>query len=420
MDRNSIKSMNRREFVEKLSALGISAGVLSTMTPDAFADLVDDPRKEVPRLIKRDITNKDSIISDGVPPEFEPDYEIISRREWKRIEGPKKLAQNLENMIRSRFDNTVGTVSVGTKSDPNDVGLMIDVRHKIRKSDRVEEHSGEVSTFDNIKQQIPTETGVRISSGKNEWQVDNIKVDFSEVKSDKDDHDICNVPPDNCEFNHNYDGIPGGVDGGDGGTGCGCTLGVPGYSEYHSKYVITMAAHCVDDQSGIYINQPNDGGVFGRTEKVLKRTSNPPGEGDVAVVQPMDGYDASVTMALADGDGGYEFGISGIITEVGIDHILSNDDQVMMQGRRTGRNFAELNRVWNDNGTLQIEYNIGTGGGDSGAPVVYPGDNNNCWVVASHHQHNCDVSDSTLRGQGTAIDSVKDDLYLKYSSENSL
>lgn len=40
--------MSRRRFIEALTALGVSTAALQGLTKETFADLVDDPQKEIP------------------------------------------------------------------------------------------------------------------------------------------------------------------------------------------------------------------------------------------------------------------------------------------------------------------------------------------------------------------------------------
>ena len=45
-----LRKMNRRNFLSKLSAMGISGAALQYMTKDALAEVIDNPKEEVPRL----------------------------------------------------------------------------------------------------------------------------------------------------------------------------------------------------------------------------------------------------------------------------------------------------------------------------------------------------------------------------------
>jgi hypothetical protein len=42
--------MGRRRFVKSLTALGVSATTIASLSQDALADVTSDPTEEVPRL----------------------------------------------------------------------------------------------------------------------------------------------------------------------------------------------------------------------------------------------------------------------------------------------------------------------------------------------------------------------------------
>jgi len=105
--------MNRRNFLSKLSAMGISGATLQYMTKDALAEVTDDPKDEVPRL--RYLRHKEEKTI-GEPPEREPVYEAIPRDRWERIEGANEAFSQIKGKIRTETKMSGVDVWVTTHS----------------------------------------------------------------------------------------------------------------------------------------------------------------------------------------------------------------------------------------------------------------------------------------------------------------
>jgi len=71
------------------------------MTQDTMADLIDDPKKEVPRVAAFVHTNHEQV-EQGAAPERVPIYYKIPRDVWARIEGAHNARQRIEKMFEGR------------------------------------------------------------------------------------------------------------------------------------------------------------------------------------------------------------------------------------------------------------------------------------------------------------------------------
>jgi hypothetical protein len=98
--------MSRRRFFKTLAGLGVSVGAIQGLTQETFAQLVDDPHKEVPRVHSYIHTNHEAVVKKGASPEREPVYYKIPRHRWARVEGAYDAREQIEEMLAGRPEET--------------------------------------------------------------------------------------------------------------------------------------------------------------------------------------------------------------------------------------------------------------------------------------------------------------------------
>jgi len=96
-----LNRMSRRRFMGALAGLGVSAAAIPGMTQETMADLIDDPKEEVPRVAAFVHTNHEEV-KQGAAPERIPLYYKIPRDQWVRVESAYNARQRIETMLENR------------------------------------------------------------------------------------------------------------------------------------------------------------------------------------------------------------------------------------------------------------------------------------------------------------------------------
>lgn len=118
-----LQRMSRRRFLETFAALGVSASALNGMTQDAVGDLIDDPRREVPRVMCHMHTNHEEV-KNGAAPERSPVYYKISRDQWRRVESAHNARKKIEKQLADRSEPTSVWVTTNSNGEKR-IGVEI-------------------------------------------------------------------------------------------------------------------------------------------------------------------------------------------------------------------------------------------------------------------------------------------------------
>jgi len=110
-----LNRMSRRRFMSSLASLGVSAAAIPGMTQETMADLIDNPREEVPRVAAFVHTNHEEV-KRGAAPKRVPIYYKIPREQWVRVESAYDARQRIEAMLESRSE----AIDVWVTTNSND------------------------------------------------------------------------------------------------------------------------------------------------------------------------------------------------------------------------------------------------------------------------------------------------------------
>ena len=104
-DNPSKNSIGRRKFLGTLAGLGASVGVWGSMTREAYADFIDDPKREVPYIRSYLHTNHQEVVERGAAPERTPVYDTMPRHQWVRIKSARDARRQVAKQIRTRNED---------------------------------------------------------------------------------------------------------------------------------------------------------------------------------------------------------------------------------------------------------------------------------------------------------------------------
>jgi len=84
-----------------LAGWGVSASAIPGITQETYADLIDDPQEEVPRVAAFVHTNHEEV-KQGAAPKRVPIYYKIPREQWVRVESAYDARQRIKTMLDDR------------------------------------------------------------------------------------------------------------------------------------------------------------------------------------------------------------------------------------------------------------------------------------------------------------------------------
>jgi len=354
-----LRKMNRRNFLSKLSAMGISGATLQYMTKDALAEVTDDPTDEIPRLQSMRRKYPDWQERDFPEKlEREPVYYTIQRDDWVRVESARDAASRVGKFIDERIDDP-SEIRVG-------VTTIVDGQHS-KKAVKVKVKTESVSR---VRERLPASINGEVGSGQHKEVRENIPVVVDEDRAEKL-HD-CRHNDNNSYYNEDYGHVPGGAQVE------ACTSGAPAWDYDREEVVMLTAAHCVGagegtdtEYHGETMNQPENGSLMGESDKVSHESDN---YEDVATINPELSSEPVPSYKLAGWGGGEDEPIWGII---GWDCIKDMEDgnapydQMYKQGETTGRCSGPVdytNLPDYSNGHQEFNTDAWAEGGDSGGP----------------------------------------------------
>ena len=187
-----LRKVNRRSFLRKLSAMGVSGAALQYMTKDALADVTDDPSDEIPILLALRHKNPEEM-AQGNPPKREPIYGTMPRDEWALTEAAHNAAERIDKQVRQI--GAKASAGVEASTDRSDVKVVVD--HDTSQSD-VEHRM--------LDERLPDSVTSKAGKGEKAIVVENIPVRTREASK--------LVPLSHGEpthFDEEYRPVPGGA-----------------------------------------------------------------------------------------------------------------------------------------------------------------------------------------------------------------
>lgn len=394
--------MNRRQMLEKLSAMGVSAGGLAFITKDTLAKVTDNPDDEIPRLHYVRAKNPEKWRNPPYPdhpPEREGVYYTIPRDEWVWVEAPYDAANKVDHQLH-RLDPT-GLVDAGvtrringhTREPQIEVALTTIVTKDQAGEERVLSEP-EVDE-EEVREAIPTKVDGTVGEGKHKETLENIPV---KIVSERIERHYCNdidcgEKSYGAWFNADYSDIPGGCQIHANGQGrfTACT---PAYDNDYGEMVMTTAAHGIlddgedyDDAQGrdIYQSYKTTGQYIGDADKMI----------DFSIDDNYDRYidAATIRMAsdvdthhkLADTGGDYAELIQGSVSYDRLRDMESNYASVCRQGRTTGRCSGYMKKFVDTDRKSYFKTTANSESGDSGGPHFEFNDDGYAVIAGIHY-----------------------------------
>lgn len=372
--------LGRRNFIRRLTEIGVSTSAIKHLDSDRLRQLTDDPTDRVPRLRRVKHTNHEEVEAGTAPPEREPEFYTISRDEWEHIEGSVDAMQRVDRQLRTKYDGKVltrldisgeNTVSVGVRE----------------ASETTDEATTSIS-IDDVRNHAPDVASGRATEEAKEVEVD---VEVNSITTGTDSY-----------YDHHYrsDGVPGGCE-----INSGFTLGTPAYLE--DEPMLVTCAHTVTDDETVH--QPYDSHANSLVGEVECLDDVGYGKGlkyDAAVIDSYE--DVSYHFASDHGDDEYGQAIYGTY---GWDGLKDGVPTVVGKyGKTTGHDSGQVQKIYeNSNFAVPIktfETTADRKGGDSGGPHYVPDPYNGNAYIAGIHRGN--VIDREQYALATAMEAIED------------
>ncbi|WP_154660460.1 hypothetical protein [Halopiger goleimassiliensis] len=334
--------MGRRRFLNTVAGLGASAGAVAGMSQSVMADLIDDPKREVPRVHSYVHTNHEAV-KDGASPEREPIYYKIPRSQWRRVESAHDARKQIEDKLKDRPEPTAVWVTTNS-NDEKQIEVSVYDSGDIKQS-----------TVRELEDTLPsTVTGVAGRDTMMEDTVQDIPISVDQISIN-----TATPRPQGDEpeyFWHEWDEIPGGsgfvgdiYDGSDHITDAWWTSCTPVDDNGTTKMVTAGHNITVPPLSGetrlIYGRPPTTGVDFIPEEEVVDFPIDEPSGPetfDAAILDPAT--DTEVTYELARGNGMTGNDILGVVAEDNLKDIEENGtmdgESFQRQGSRTGTSLG--------------------------------------------------------------------------------
>jgi len=201
-DKNSI---GRRKFLGTLAGFGVSAGVLGSITGEAYADFIDDPKQEAPYIRSYLHTNHQEVVERGATPERTPVYDTMPRSQWVRIKSAQDARRQVAKQVRARNEDIQTYVTTNSNGEKQIDVHVYDWNGTINKS-----------TLTEIEDQVSGSVdGVAGRGTENEESVQGIQVSVKRYSPELYGARTRTVEPDSLgPLNHFWDSwgeVPAGA-----------------------------------------------------------------------------------------------------------------------------------------------------------------------------------------------------------------
>ncbi|MEF8894626.1 trypsin-like serine protease, partial [Halodesulfurarchaeum sp.] len=389
---NALSRMGRRGFLKTLAGLGVSASAASVLTQEAVADVIDDPRREVPRIKAFRHTNHEAVVEEGAKPEREPDIYSIPRSMWARVEA----AHDARRQVEKQLD---GNYPVWVTDDNNGDKMVV-----VEQYDDGNLRSADVRALD---EQIPASVkGVAGRRSRFGWksryaqereipvdikrpQIDGSQKENSSAEQSKMAEDYSNYSLDSSiktsesiHYEYDYEEIPAGshmyATDSDMGNATHVTTGFPVYDDTESK--ILSAGHTFDSQLDRgwvddNITSSEFGGDLHEEEVVFDPFANDEFDPLDAALMEIGPSASGTKRAFAANGGGYRWtSIWGSLTLDRLNDIqdsgTGSNGALIKQGSINGRDECSITAVTDRAFKTDLVGGDDIEGGDSGGPIA--------------------------------------------------
>ena len=343
--------------------IGATGAALTGISNEALADHTDDPREEIPRLVRWRHTNHDNVETGESPPKWKPVYETMPRDDYIQLQGAVNGARKLQR--KHHPDLAYGI----TGREVTGPGANIFVSHITTQRSNGEASRPNI-TFEEAREQIPSTAEVTVNVGGEQHRVTKPVVLKKTVREET------------AYFDTEYRPIPGGCQISPDGDSSYGTLATPCYSSAHGTYGWATAAHVVNRTVGTEVEQPEYGSIIGTA-----RDAPSFGNGDVAFVD--DSGDGTMTYDMASYNGDYEnWDIKGSVSKSGCQNAVYYSYSVHAQGSRSGRTKGRAMDLImaddHDAGGDLLVTNSEFDDGDSGGPHFDKDTDNEIYIYGIH------------------------------------
>jgi hypothetical protein len=362
-----LRLRGRRGFLKLLTTTGVSAAAFSTLTPEALANLTDDPRDEVPLVESYHHTNHEEVQNKESPPEREPIYFTLPAEEWRWIAGAHDAKHGVMAQIESDERVSVGlTTERGRRGRQQTIEVKI--RTLVTAADEVVEPD---VTKAELRERLPDVATGTVGEGQNRTETDPIPVEIREVTYEEQASNYYNCP---------YRPVPAGCES-------LSTTTCPAYDpDDTSDWGVILCGHAPDFETGVDVQQPDGDDYLGTTTRIFGYDGD--GEPkDAAFVNSSDGGLDNTYNVAGECPESYDDDIYGTIAEDKLLELESNSDYVKGQGIASGRDdYAPVKSVddasFRKNATVKIGWD--SEGGDSGGPYYWIDSTGTAKMVGVH------------------------------------
>lgn len=378
-----LADMSRRRFTKTLAGLGLSTAVVNNMTQEALAEQTEDPTKEVPRQLARQVKNpekwKDKPADPNDRPEMENVWYTIPRSQWVRVETAQSACQRLQKRM-NKLDSSCLAVGVKSESNTSKSEKRLDIEYTTyeRKNEdgEWEEYDRPDVSFERVEEEAPyTVTGV-VGEGDNREKRD-VEVNITRRTARESSH--CDTSG-SGHYDYFYEGnYPAGA------SLETCTSLAPAY-HYSHGYVGTTAGHCYEAFDEVW--QPTDGsseekcGMIQR-EEYWKEDSSPQ-RTDIAMLTFSSHRDAYYYLAANTGDSDYDEYLAGMMSWSAIADMEDTNETMYRQGGRTGRCQGNVVGAYGGYSVRNFDTDAYEMNGDSGGPHFMINDDGSAYIAGGH------------------------------------
>ena len=316
---NKIRTMSRRRFLQYMASIGVGSAALSELTKEAVARNTDDHDDQVVELFGYQYKDKN-------PPEprqdvdREPVFFSIPHDQWVRTECANAAAQRLEKQFEKEG------YSFGVSSlDGQSCVVAKHINYDGSQS------KGTNKSFDQFESDVPYTIDQSITRHGEEYSVENIPIKRRKEKCETQGN----------YFTNEYRPVPGGCEAGtgtDGEPGGGWTIGHPARYSDNLQMVLVTASHCIDRTGNKEVYQPSEDedDLIGKSDEWTQA-----GDGDVASIRMVDDVNNHYDIAAYSGSA-EDWTVVGTVSSSSLDHMAANNDYAYQQGRRTGREYDQI------------------------------------------------------------------------------
>jgi hypothetical protein len=393
--------------------MGLSATTLKYITPDTLQKKTGDVRDEIPYVAYLASNNPAAEESERDPETGRaPVYKKMAYDRWVSIKGVHNAAEKVNKKIHRKFD-TDGAIVAGVKYVVSGqkrkpiVNIKVQTIEK-RDGKRV---SPDISpgSHDSIREKVDNNLPDKVDGEFADLGtvVEDVEIQVTEMVKPEQTHNG-EYLYDCDEYDVEYRPIQGGCQAGRGFDGADFTLGTLTHDSGDTPYIVSCS-HCVDDNVGVEVEQPDGGNRIGESDQVQNVFNF-----DACTIELDD--PSSAEYGIADEWGGSERGIDGTLTWSELQTMEDNAESLNKQGEYTCRSSGEVVSLYESysNGYKDVHIDGSTAdshGGDSGGPYYdVAGAFDYAYIAAIHAW-------GTTNPSGTAMVSIEDEFNVYVTPE---